>query len=254
MTWEKDKLLYDGKAKKVYTVKGYDDLVLMEYKDNLTAFNGEKKSSLEDKGQVNRKIASFIFKYLRKKKIESHYVGDIAETSMVAKKVGIIPLEVVVRNYLAGSTAKKFALDEGTVIEKPLVEFFYKRDDLNDPFISDDQALMLEIATQSELDDLKVRALAVNTVLRELFDRAGIELIDFKLEFGRLSSGDLILADEISPDSCRLWNKETGEKMDKDRFRHGLGDVIENYKEVYRRILEVGGIENAEIQSEEAFR
>ncbi len=237
---KKGSLLYEGKAKKVFAVENDDSLVWLEFKDSLTAYNAQKKAEMEEKGTINLKIATFIFEYLKSNAVESHWLKTFGERDMVCKKVEIIPLEVVVRNTLAGSTAKKFAIEEGTPLKAPLVEFYYKKDELNDPFISDDQILALNICKEQQtLDQLKKEALRVNVLLKDLFAKAKIDLIDFKLEFGRTPEGDIILSDEISPDSCRLWDVNSQEKMDKDRFRRDLGGVIEAYKEVLRRLLEV---------------
>lgn len=234
---KKGEQLYEGKAKRVFSVLGNSDVVWMEFKDSLTAFNAQKKGEFEGKGVLNRNIASLIFRFLKTRGVESHWVADQGEREMVCRKVKIVPLEVVVRNRLAGSTAKKFNIPEGQNLNQPLVEFYYKDDALGDPFVSDDQALMLKVVeTQNQLEDLKKLARQVNGALREMFDGVGIELIDFKLEFGYTDQGQLILADEISPDSCRLWDRETGEKLDKDRFRRDLGRVEESYQEVWTRL------------------
>ncbi len=240
MNYSKGELLYEGKAKRVYSVVDQNDVVWLEFKDSLTAFNAEKKAELDDKGPINRNIATYIFKYLADKDIGSHWLESPGERDMVCRKVEIIPLEVVVRNTLAGSTAKKFAIEEGTALEEPLVEFYYKKDELGDPFISDDQIIALKICDNKVvLDELKKRALRVNTELKALFAKANINLIDFKLEFGTLPNGDIVLSDEISPDSCRLWDMDSNEKMDKDRFRRDLGGVKEAYMNVYNRLLDV---------------
>jgi phosphoribosylaminoimidazole-succinocarboxamide synthase len=211
--------------------------LLQEFKDSLTAFNAQKKGSFENKGKLNRNITSLVFRFLAKQGIGSHRVADVGETEMVTEKLEMLKVEVVVRNVLAGSTAKKFAIEEGTPLEKPLVEFYYKDDALADPFISDDQALMLKVcSTQKELDELKALALKVNAGLIEFFAAANLTLIDFKIEFGRNSRGETVLADEITPDSCRLWEKTTGERMDKDRFRRDLGGIKESYEEVFKRL------------------
>lgn len=237
MNYKRGDLVYEGKAKKIFTVEGNQDLIWQEFKDSLTAFNAEKKAEMKGKGEINRQIASVIFKKLSANQIPSHWIADVDETHMVTKKLEMIPLEVVVRNVLAGSTAKKFAIPEGTPLAKPLVEFYYKKDELADPFISDDQAMMLKtVRSENDLQTLKTLALKVNSVIQQLFGRAGIRLIDFKLEFGYDSSGAILLADEISPDSCRLWDEKTGEKMDKDRFRRDLGNVLEYYQMVLDRI------------------
>lgn len=235
--YSKGKLLYEGKGKKVFEVVGEANLILMEFKDDLTAFNAQKKGSFAGKGLVNSRVAKLCFDFLGKNKIKHHSVHAISEREMVCQKCTMIPLEVVIRNRLAGSTAKKFRMEEGTRIDRPLVEFFYKKDEWEDPFVSDDQALLLKaVAQRSELDELRSAALKINDCLLEFFGKAGIELIDFKLEFGRNHSGELLLADEISPDGCRLWDLKTQEKLDKDRFRRDLGQVEEKYNEVLKRL------------------
>lgn len=237
MTYKKGKLVYEGKAKKIYEVEGEEQLVWQEFKNSFTAFNGEKKATMEGKGQLNRAIASHIFQKLKEQNVPSHYVMDPSPTEMVTTRLKMIDLEVVVRNILAGSTAKKFQIEEGQVLEAPLVEFYYKKDELGDPFISDAQALMLKtVDAEKDLQVLKERALQVNSVLKAMFAAAGIDLVDFKLEFGYDSKGEILLGDEISPDSCRLWDQKTGEKMDKDRFRRDLGNVLEMYQEVLERL------------------
>ena len=239
MSFEKSDFLYEGKAKRIFSVAGDNAKVWLEFKDDLTAFNAEKKGSFDDKGVINRNIASLIFNYLQQFQVPHHWVTDIGEREMVVDKVEIIPLEVVVRNVLAGSTAKKFAIEEGSPLEKPLVEFFYKKDELGDPFVSDDQALMLKAASnQQQLDQLKAMALEINQYLIKLFDKAGIRLVDFKLEFGVTPEGKILLADEITPDSCRLWDKQSNEKLDKDRFRRDLGNIRESYQNVLERLTE----------------
>lgn len=237
MGYKKAQLLYEGKAKKIFSVEDSSDLIWQEFKDSFTAFNGEKKATMAGKGEINRAIASLIFNKLQQAGVPSHWIADVDKTHMVTKKLTMIDLEVVVRNILAGSTAKKLGIAEGTPLDQPIVEFYYKKDELNDPFISDDQAKFLKVVRQDQdLEKLKTQALKVNDVIRPLFDQADIHLIDFKLEFGYDDQGELLLADEISPDSCRLWDKETNEKMDKDRFRRDLGDVLENYQKVLDRL------------------
>ncbi len=231
----KGSLIYEGKAKRVFEVPGSGQLWL-EFKDSLTAFNALKKGSFNEKGAINRNIASLVFRFLEKRGIRTHWLGDEGQVEMRTRKLDMILLEVVVRNVLAGSTAKKFALPEGTPLEQPLVEFYFKKDELADPFISDEQALMLKVASVSELVELKRLGLQVNAALLELFSEIGIRLIDFKIEFGRDSAGQIILGDEISPDSCRLWDEKTQEKLDKDRFRRDLGQVEESYREVLTRL------------------
>lgn len=229
-------LLYEGKAKKIFRLGEEPNNVLMEFKDSLTAFNALKKGSFDRKGPINRDIASLIFAFLKSRGIDSHWVRDEGDRSMVAKKVEIIPLEVVIRNILAGSTAKKMGIEEGRVLPRPLVEFYYKNDALQDPFVSDDQIEIFGIATPKDIAELKAKALQVNAALKELFQAAGIRLVDFKIEFGKGSDGAILLADEITPDCCRLWDEKTDEKMDKDRFRRDLGGIKEKYEEVLSRL------------------
>jgi phosphoribosylaminoimidazole-succinocarboxamide synthase len=235
----KGDLLYEGKAKKIYAIPGNLHDVLVEYKNSLTAFNALKKGEFEGKGEINREITSLIFRHLKKNGVPSHWVKDVSPTEMVVEKVNIIPLEVVVRNILAGSTAKKLGIDEGKKLQKPLVEFYYKNDALADPFLSDDQVLMLEICTEQEIKELKSKALKINELMKDVFRQGGIELIDFKIEFGKNRNGEILLADEISPDSCRLWDLKTQEKLDKDRFRRDLGNIKESYQDVLKRLKEV---------------
>lgn len=237
MNWQKAEQLYEGKAKTIFAVVGEPKLLFHEFKNQLTAFNALKKADLEGKGELNCLMTTAIYKFLEKRGVITHYVGSPSTTSLVTKKLTMIPLEVVVRNVMAGSTAKKFAIEEGTPLDLPLVEFYYKKDELNDPFVSDDQALFLKaVSSQKDLDTLKTLALTVNKNLSEFFAKCGIRLVDFKLEFGKDSDGKIILGDEISPDSCRLWDSETQEKLDKDRFRRDLGLVKEKYQEVWSRI------------------
>jgi phosphoribosylaminoimidazole-succinocarboxamide synthase len=237
VSFEKGELVYEGKAKKIFKVQGHEDLVWVDYKDSLTAFNAQKKSSFENKGKINKEITEILFEALKKSGVPHHLVASPNEVSLVCKKVKIIPLEVVVRNVLAGSTAKKLGIEEGTPLEKPLVEFYFKDDALADPFVSDDQALAIKAAKdQKELDQLKQRALQVNACLLGLFKEIGLRLIDFKIELGKTAEGEILLADEITPDTCRLWDEKTGEKMDKDRFRRDLGNIRESYEEVLKRL------------------
>jgi phosphoribosylaminoimidazole-succinocarboxamide synthase len=233
----KAELLYEGKAKKMFAVQGRPEEVWVEYKDSLTAFNAEKKGSFAGKGRINAKITSLLYGRLTKAGIRTHLIKDVSDTEMICQKLTIIPLEVVTRNRLAGSTAKKLGKPEGTSLEQPLVEFYYKEDALGDPFLSDDQALMMKaVPVREDLEILKTKARAINEVLRAEFAKAGLELIDFKLEFGRNTNGEIVLADEVSPDTCRLWDISTGEKYDKDRFRRDLGKVEESYQEVLNRL------------------
>lgn len=236
-TYQRGEMFYEGKAKLLYRVVGHPDLIWQEFKDSLTAFNALKKGSFPEKGALNREISSLLFQELEKNGVRSHRVQDVSAVAEVTKNLNMVKLELVVRNVLAGSTAKKFGLAEGTPMKKPLVEFYYKDDALADPFVSDDQALFLRAAeSQAELEELKTFALKVNSVLQPLMDKAGLTLIDFKIEAGRDADGVLHLADEISPDCCRLWDKKSGEKMDKDRFRRDLGGVAEAYREVCDRL------------------
>lgn len=227
-------LLYEGKAKKVFEWDASS--YLLEFKDSLTAFNALKKGSFEDKGRINRDIAALIFEYFLKNSIKSHYKGKHGDAGMLVDKVKIIPLEVVVRNILAGSTAKKLGIAEGLILKKPLVEFYFKNDELQDPFMSDDQILMMDILSEKEIAEVKVAALKVNLALKSLFAKTGIKLVDFKIEFGKNEKGEILLADEITPDCCRLWDEKSGEKMDKDRFRRDLGNIRESYEEVLKRL------------------
>ncbi|CAN5647488.1 phosphoribosylaminoimidazolesuccinocarboxamide synthase [soil metagenome] len=235
--YQRGELVYEGKAKRLYSVPGRPDLIWQEFKDSLTAFNAQKLGSFPEKGALNREICALLFEELEMKGILTHRVEEIPPTVVVTKKLEMIKLELVVRNVLAGSTAKKFGIEEGTPLEKPLVEFYYKDDALADPFVSDEQAMFLKTAkSRAELDELREFGLKVNAVLKDTMDRAGLQLIDFKIEVGRDSNGLLYLADEISPDCCRLWDKVTGEKMDKDRFRRDLGGVAEAYRAVCERL------------------
>jgi phosphoribosylaminoimidazole-succinocarboxamide synthase len=245
MQYQKDSKIYEGKAKTVFTIQNQQSVLWMDYKNSLTAFNAQKRGEFDGKGATNRQMASVIFRYLKKNNIPNHWVADEGDAAMICKKLDMIPLEVVMRNRVAGSLAKKFAMEEGAVLEKPLVEFYFKKDELNDPFISDEQALWLKAAkSQDELEQLKKLGLKINVAMTQFFERIGLSLVDFKLEFGRiLDTGEIVLGDEISPDSCRLWDLKTGERMDKDRFRRDLGNVEESYKEVLNRILTVWGKE-----------
>lgn len=244
MSYKKSELLYEGKGKRVFAIEADKNLLWLEFKDSLTAFNAQKKGSFENKGAINRDIASIVFRYLNKFNIRSHWVQDMGATDMVCEKLVMMPIEVVVRNTVAGSLAKKFGLEEGAEIQKPLVEFYFKRDELNDPFMSDEQAIFIGAAkNQAELDELKKQALQINIHMKDFFTKIGLRLVDFKLEFGRDSNARIKLGDEISPDSCRLWDIKTNEKLDKDRFRRDLGGVAEGYQEVLKRIEQFWGKE-----------
>ncbi|MGY3717684.1 phosphoribosylaminoimidazolesuccinocarboxamide synthase [Sutcliffiella cohnii] len=235
MTIQKLDLMYEGKAKKVYATNN-ENLVWIEYKNSATAFNGEKKASIEGKGRLNNLITSFLFSELHKDGVENHFVQQLSETEQLVKKVTIIPLEVVVRNVTAGSMAKRLGIEEGLPLKKPIVEFYYKDDELGDPLITEDHIAMLELATPEEVAELKVLAGKVNLFLSDFFEQKDIRLIDFKLEFGKTLDGKIVLADEISPDTCRLWDKHTNEKLDKDVFRRDLGNLTEAYEQILHRI------------------
>jgi len=228
-------LLYEGKAKKIFSSDD-PNIVRVAYKNDTTAFNGEKFEKLEGKGHLNNEITTFFFKYLAEQGIVSHFVRKISDTEQLVKRVEIVPLEVVTRNFSAGSLSKRLGWEEGRKLPEPIVEFYYKDDELGDPLLADVHIHTLGLATDEELNELRKRALEVNDCLLKLLLPRGLLLVDFKLEFGRDSSGNLLLADEISPDTCRFWDAETREKLDKDRFRRDLGGVTEAYAEVLRRL------------------
>ncbi|MDR1420610.1 MAG: phosphoribosylaminoimidazolesuccinocarboxamide synthase [Treponema sp.] len=233
--------LYEGKAKKVFAALDEngaerDDLVIIHYKDDATAFNGEKKGQIEDKGIMNNKIASGLFGLLERSGIATHYVARMGERDMMCKKVRIIPLEVIIRNTAAGSMAKRLGLSEGSELKTTVFELSYKDDSLGDPLVNDYHAVAVGISTFGEIGEIKSAAFKINEILSAFFLERGIRLIDFKLEFGRTADGALVLADEISPDTCRFWDAATGEKLDKDRFRRDLGNVREAYAEILGRL------------------
>jgi len=228
-------MLYEGKAKRIYETEDAG-IVRVEYKDEATAFNAEKKANITGKGQLNNTITSFIFKKLHEAGVDNHFVEKISETEQLVKRVAIVPIEVVVRNTIAGSLSKRLGIEEGTVLKQPLVEFYYKNDDLGDPLITEDHIKVLEAATPDQLSEIKEKALKINEVLQNLFNNINIELVDFKLEFGLTDGGQLLLADEISPDTCRLWDKESRQKLDKDVFRRDLGDLTAAYREILNRL------------------
>lgn len=232
---QKGEFLYEGKAKKIYATD-QPGLVWIEYKDDATAFNGLKKGTISGKGELNNKISAYFFQLLAQKGIESHFVQLVSDNEQIVKKVEIVPLEVVVRNIAAGSLAKRLGLEEGTAMQQPVVELYYKNDELGDPLINYYHALALELATREEMLYMEEMGLKINAILQEYLRDKEIILVDFKLEFGRVD-GKIILADEISPDTCRFWDAETREKLDKDRFRRDLGGVEEAYQEVYRRLI-----------------
>jgi len=232
-------LLYEGKAKKIYSTDD-ENVVLVEYKDSATAFNGEKKADISGKGRLNNAITSLLFLKLHEQGIETHFIKQISEIEQLVKKVSIVPLEVVTRNVAAGSLAKRLGFEEGQALSKPLVEFYYKDDNLGDPLVTIDHILELDIATVEEVEVLKEKALKVNAVLSSFFAELGIRLIDFKLEFGKDNLGNIVLADEISPDTCRLWDAKTNEKLDKDVFRRDLGNLTDAYENILARL---GGVQ-----------
>ena len=233
---EKKELLYEGKAKKVYTTDDPQQLIV-SYKDDATAFNGLKKGTIAGKGVINNKMSNLLMARLEKEGIPTHLVEELSERETLVKKVSIVPLEVIVRNISAGSFAKRYGVEEGIVFDEPTFEFSYKNDDLHDPLLNTSHALALKLATREEIDTIRALALKVNEVLKAFFAECGVRLIDFKLEFGRLPDGTIVLADEISPDTCRFWDARTNEKLDKDRFRRDLGNVEEAYEEMMRRVF-----------------
>ena len=228
-------LLYEGKAKKVYKTDD-ENVLIVDYKDDATAFNGLKKGTIVGKGAINNRMSNHIFRLLEKEGVPTHLVEELSDRETAVKKVEIIPLEVIVRNVAAGSFSKKVGMEEGRKLLRPTLEFSYKNDELGDPFINGYYALALGLSTEEEIETISDYAFKVNDVMIKYFDSIGIELIDFKIEFGRLADGTVILADEISPDTCRLWDKETREKLDKDRFRRDLGNVEDAYAEVFKRL------------------
>lgn len=232
---ERKELLYTGKAKKMYATD-QENVLLADYLNQATALNGVKKDTIEGKGRLNNQITGRIFEYLAEKGISSHYIQELSETEQLVKKVEMYSLEVVVRNVSAGSFAKRFGMEEGIDLPFPVLEFYYKNDELNDPFINDAHVKVLGVASDEEVVAIKKQALEINTALVEMFKKIGIRLIDFKIEFGKTAEGEIILADEISPDTCRLWDIETNEHLDKDIYRRDLGDIIPVYVEVLDRL------------------
>ncbi len=231
---KKLEMLYEGKAKKVYKTDN-EDLYIVDYKDDATAFNGAKKGTISGKGVINNKMTNLVFKYLNENGVNTHLVEELSERETLVKKVEIVPLEVIVRNIAAGSFSAKYGVPEGTDLKNPIVEFSYKNDALNDPMINNSQIEAIGIATAEEIEEITESVKKVNELLQKFFLECNIILVDFKVEYGRCKEG-IILADEISPDTCRLWDKDTREKLDKDRFRRDLGGVEDAYNEVWRRI------------------
>ncbi|MBS7578182.1 MULTISPECIES: phosphoribosylaminoimidazolesuccinocarboxamide synthase [unclassified Enterococcus] len=231
----KGELIYEGKAKQLF--KTNDENVLwVEYLNQATALNGLKKDAIQGKGELNNQITSSIFEALAEQGIQSHFIEKISKTEQLIQKMTMFPLEVVLRNYVAGSFSKRFGIEEGIQLKQPIIEFYYKADELDDPFINDAHILNFEIATEAEIAEIKAATLEINQALIEIFKKTSIKLIDFKLEFGRNADGAIVLADEISPDTCRLWDLETNEHLDKDLYRRDLGDIIPVYQEVLNRL------------------
>ncbi|MBR3421444.1 MAG: phosphoribosylaminoimidazolesuccinocarboxamide synthase [Ruminococcus sp.] len=232
----KKEQLYEGKAKKVYATND-PNLVIVDYKDDATAFNGEKKGTIAGKGVINNKMTNYMFKMLEKEGVPTHLVEEISDRETIVKKVSIVPLEVIIRNVAAGSFSKRMGVEEGKQLLCPILEFSYKNDELGDPFINDYYALALGIATKEEIDTIAKYAFKVNEFMVKFFKGLNIDLIDFKIEFGKTADGTIILADEISPDTCRFWDSTTHEKLDKDRFRRDMGGVEEAYQEIMKRLM-----------------
>lgn len=234
---EKREQLYEGKAKKVYQTDDPEKLIV-SYKDDATAFNGLKKGTITGKGVINNKMSNLLMRMLEKNGIPTHFIEEQNDRETLVKKVSIVPLEVIIRNISAGSFSKRYGVEEGLVFDTPTIEFSYKNDALGDPLLNECHALALKLATKEEIETIKKYSFAVNEQLKAFWLKCGVTLVDFKLEFGRLSSGEIVLADEISPDTCRLWDSNTGEKLDKDRFRRDLGGVEDAYAEVMKRLTE----------------
>ena len=233
---EKKEQMYEGKAKRVYAT---DDasLVIVSYKDDATAFNGLKKGTIEGKGVINNKMSNFLMQILEKEGVKTHFVKELSDRDTLVKKVTILPLEVIIRNISAGSFAKHYGVKEGIVFAEPTIEFSYKNDDLGDPLLNEYHALALGLATKDEIALVKSMAFKINEVLKAYFKKLNVTLVDFKIEFGKTLDGEIVLADEISPDTCRFWDSTTGEKLDKDRFRRDLGGVEDAYQEMMRRLM-----------------
>lgn len=233
---EKKEQLYEGKAKKVFATDDAN-LVIVDYKDDATAFNGEKKGTITGKGVINNVMSNHMFQLLEQQGVPTHFVEQLSERETLVKKVSIVPLEVIIRNISAGSFAKRFDVEEGIVFDEPTIEFSYKNDELGDPLMNAYHAIALKAATREEIETIKAMAFKVNEVMKQYFDTLNVILVDFKLEFGKTADGKIVLADEISPDTCRLWDKTTKEKLDKDRFRRDMGGVEEAYQEIMKRVM-----------------
>lgn len=233
---EKTTQLYEGKAKKVYATND-PDLVIVSYKDDATALDGLKKGTIAGKGVINNKMSNYLCRLLEKHGVPTHFVEELNDRETVVKKVSIVPLEVIIRNISAGSFAKRYGVKEGIVFAEPTIEFSYKNDDLHDPLINSYHALALGLATKKEIEEIKAMAFKINDILKEYFLSLNVKLVDFKLEFGRLKDGTIVLADEISPDTCRFWDADTNEKLDKDRFRRDMGGVEDAYNEMMKRVF-----------------
>ena len=233
---EKKEQLYEGKAKKVFATDDAN-LVIVDYKDDATAFNGEKKGTITGKGVINNVMSNHMFQLLEQQGVPTHFVEQLSERETLVKTVSIVPLEVIIRNISAGSFAKRFGVEEGIVFDEPTIEFSYKNDELGDPLMNAYHAIALKAATREEIETIKAMAFKVNEVMKQYFDTLNVILVDFKLEFGKTADGKIVLADEISPDTCRLWDKTTKEKLDKDRFRRDMGGVEEAYQEIMKRVM-----------------
>ena len=233
---EKTTQLYEGKAKKVFATSD-PDLVIVSYKDDATALDGLKKGTITGKGVINNRMSNYLCRLLEKHGVPTHFVEELNDRETVVKKVSIVPLEVIIRNISAGSFAKRYGVDEGIVFAEPTIEFSYKNDDLHDPLINSYHALALGLATKKEIEEIKAMAFKINDILKEYFLSLNVKLVDFKLEFGRLKDGTIVLADEISPDTCRFWDADTNEKLDKDRFRRDMGGVEDAYNEMMKRVF-----------------
>ena len=235
MTWEKGEMLYEGKAKKIFATNDPDYLIA-EYKDSLTAFNGQMKAEMTGKGEWNNKISSALFSYLNSQGMKTHFVEQLSSRAQLVKALEMVPLEAVVRNVLAGSAARRTGLEEGTPLKRPVLEYHWKKDELNDPLLTEDLIIGLELATDEQLADFRAMSMQVNELLSKFMDERGILLVDFKLEFGYFKGEELTLGDEISPDTCRFWDKTDMTRLDKDRFRRKLGNVAEAYHQILQRV------------------